>query len=104
MSKTDQPTSSNDLHPGMLGDGTEEQNLGQPGNPAARITKEEVNAAFETEDSPAARRIEPAAPGEKVDQLAEKADKAESRQEALIDESLEESFPASDPPSAKHIT
>ena len=26
-------------HPGMMGDGTEEQNLGQPGNPAARIKK-----------------------------------------------------------------
>jgi hypothetical protein len=32
--------------PGMMGDGTEEQNLGQPGNPAARIKKDEVNAAF----------------------------------------------------------
>jgi hypothetical protein len=32
---------------GMLGDGTEEQNLNQPGNPAARITQEEVDAAFE---------------------------------------------------------
>jgi threonine/homoserine/homoserine lactone efflux protein len=31
-------------------------------------------------------------------------DLAEDRQEALIDESLEESFPASDPPSAKRIT
>jgi hypothetical protein len=33
-------------HPGMMGDGTEEQNLGQPGNPAARIKKDEVNDAF----------------------------------------------------------
>ena len=33
-------------HPGMMGDGTEEQNLGQPGNPAARIKKDEVDAAF----------------------------------------------------------
>jgi hypothetical protein len=33
-------------HPGMLGDGTEEQNLGQPGNPAARIKEGEVDAAF----------------------------------------------------------
>jgi hypothetical protein len=37
-------------HPGMMGDGTEEQNLGQPGNPAARIKKDEVDAAF-TKDS-----------------------------------------------------
>jgi hypothetical protein len=33
-------------HPGMMGDGTEEQNLGQKGNPAARIRKDEVDAAF----------------------------------------------------------
>jgi hypothetical protein len=33
-------------HPGMMGDGTEEQNLNEPGNPAARIKKEEVDAAF----------------------------------------------------------
>jgi hypothetical protein len=36
-----------DPHPGMMGDGTEEQNLGQPGNPAARIKKDEVDAAFD---------------------------------------------------------
>jgi hypothetical protein len=35
-----------DPHPGMMGDGTEEQNLGQPGNPAARIKEVEVDAAF----------------------------------------------------------
>jgi hypothetical protein len=33
-------------HPGMMGDGTEEQNLGEPGNPAARIKKDELDAAF----------------------------------------------------------
>jgi hypothetical protein len=33
-------------HPGMMGDGTEEQSLGQRGNPAARIKKKEVTAAF----------------------------------------------------------
>ena len=35
-----------DLHPGMMGDGTEEQNLNQTGTPGARITKEEVEDAF----------------------------------------------------------
>ena len=30
----------------MMGDGTEEQNLDEPGNPAARIKKDEVDAAF----------------------------------------------------------
>jgi hypothetical protein len=32
--------------PGVLGDQTEEQNLGQPGDPSARITKAEVEEAF----------------------------------------------------------
>ena len=39
-------TTSKVSHPGMMGDGTEEQNLGQKGDPAARITKREVDAAF----------------------------------------------------------
>ncbi len=34
------------LHPGMMGDGTEEQNLNQTGNPSARITQDEIDAAF----------------------------------------------------------
>jgi hypothetical protein len=33
-------------HPGMMGDGTEEQSLGERGNPTARIKKDEVEAAF----------------------------------------------------------
>jgi hypothetical protein len=43
---TDTTKKDADPHPGMMGDGTEEQNLGQPGNPGARIKKEEVDAAF----------------------------------------------------------
>jgi hypothetical protein len=39
-------------HPGMIGDGTEEQNLGQRGNPAARIKKKDVAAAFGKQRSP----------------------------------------------------
>jgi hypothetical protein len=39
-------TSKKVSHPGMMGDGTEEQNLGQRGNPAARIKQGEVSAAF----------------------------------------------------------
>jgi len=35
-----------DTPEGMLGDETIEQNLGQPGNPRAAITREEVEAAF----------------------------------------------------------
>jgi hypothetical protein len=30
----------------MMGDGTEEQSLGERGNPAARIKKDELDAAF----------------------------------------------------------
>ena len=40
----------------------------------------------------------------KPDQLKPKVDEAEDRQEALIDEAVEETFPASDPPAAKRIT
>jgi hypothetical protein len=50
---TNKPTTPDDTkkqadvaHPGMMGDGTEEQNLNQPGDPAARIKKEDVDAAF----------------------------------------------------------
>jgi hypothetical protein len=42
--KTKKP--SGIAHPGMMGDGTEEQNLGERGNPSARIKKKEVVAAF----------------------------------------------------------
>lgn len=40
----------------------------------------------------------------KPDQLREAERDAEDRQEALLDEGLEETFPASDPVSAKRIT
>ncbi|WP_312146490.1 hypothetical protein [Brevundimonas sp.] len=40
----------------------------------------------------------------KPDQLKDKEKSAENRQEALIDEGVEETFPASDPVSAKRIT
>ncbi|WEK39585.1 MAG: hypothetical protein P0Y50_13755 [Candidatus Brevundimonas colombiensis] len=52
-------------------------------------------------DAPHARRSDDKV--EKPDQL-DKIDKSESRQEALVDEGLEETFPASDPVSAKRIT
>ena len=37
---------SNTRYTGMMGDGTEEQNLGQVGDPSARIGQDEVQAAF----------------------------------------------------------
>jgi hypothetical protein len=33
-------------HMGMMGDGTEEQNLGERGDPSKRIKKKDVEAAF----------------------------------------------------------
>lgn len=53
-------------------------------------------------DTPHARRVERLVG--KPDQLNEKHDDAEDRQEALVDEGIEETFPASDPVSAKRIT
>ena len=55
-------------------------------------------------DAPHARPAKPLADDEKHDQLAEKQKHAEDRQEALLDEGLEESFPGSDPVSVKRIT
>ena len=40
----------------------------------------------------------------KPDQLKDKLSRSESRQDALQDEAVEESFPASDPPTPKRIT
>jgi hypothetical protein len=34
------------IHPGMMGDATEEQNLGERGDPSKRIKEDEVDAAF----------------------------------------------------------
>ena len=38
------------IHPGMMGDGTEEQNLGERGDPSKRIKEDEVDAAFNPPD------------------------------------------------------
>lgn len=53
-------------------------------------------------DAPHARKI-PAEDG-KPDQLKDRVVGETTRQEALIDEGIEETFPASDPVSPKHIT
>ena len=53
-------------------------------------------------DTPHARKAERL--HGKPDHLNEKHGDAEDRQEALIDEGVEETFPASDPVSAKKIT
>lgn len=53
-------------------------------------------------NAPFARKAEPATG--KPDQLKDKVSKSQSRQDALQDEAVEESFPASDPPTPKQIT
>jgi hypothetical protein len=55
-------------------------------------------------ETPHARACAPLQEGEKHDQLADKKAEAESDQEALLDEAIEETFPGSDPISPKHIT
>lgn len=55
-------------------------------------------------DRPATNRTSPLPGHVKPDQLRDEAREAEDRQEALIDEAVEETFPASDPATPKHIT
>ena len=55
-------------------------------------------------ETPHHRETEPLKDGEKHDHMADRAKKAEDRQEALLDEAIEETFPGSDPISPKHIT
>lgn len=55
-------------------------------------------------DAPHSREVEPLKHDEKHDHMAAREQRAEDRQEALLDEALEETFPGSDPISPKHIT
>jgi hypothetical protein len=55
-------------------------------------------------DAPTTRPVDPMPEGKKVDHMAEREAEAEDRQEALLDEAIEETFPGSDPISPKHIT
>ena len=67
-----------------------------------------ANPQAHRETNPEAAHARPAkrtlSDGEKPDQLKKKEAAAEDRQEALIDEGVEETFPASDPVSVKRIT
>jgi hypothetical protein len=104
MTMTDTKQRQDDSAPGVLGDWSQAQDLGQTGHPEDRVSESDVKEAFQKEDTPTSRQVEPMPEGEKHDQLAEHVDEAEDRQEALLDEGLEESFPASDPVSVKRIT
>ena len=55
-------------------------------------------------EAPATRPAKPLPEGEKMDHMAEREAETEDRQEALLDEAIEETFPSSDPISPKHIT
>lgn len=55
-------------------------------------------------ETPHTRPAEPLPEDQKVDHMAEREAEAEDRQEALLDEAIEETFPGSDPISPKHIT
>lgn len=55
-------------------------------------------------EAPSNRPASPLKDGEKLDHMAEREAETEDRQEALLDEAIEETFPSSDPISPKHIT
>jgi hypothetical protein len=68
-----------------------------PHPPSTELAKDQNPAR------PEPRHIE-TAEHEKFDHLADRESAAEDRQEALLDEAIEETFPGSDPISPKHIT
>jgi hypothetical protein len=77
---------------------------GSSGSTADMAVEGQVKHEDKHIDAPHSRPAEPLAEGEKHDHLADKAAGAEDRQEALLDEAIEETFPSSDPISPKHIT
>ena len=72
--------------------------------PTADRAPERLKPEDRNIDAPHSRPAEPLPEQEKHDQLADKEAAAEDRQEALLDEAIEETFPGSDPISTKHIT
>ena len=77
---------------------------GSSGSTADMAVEGEVKHEDRHIDAPHSRQVEPLSEHEKHDQLADKEACAEDRQEALLDEAIEETFPGSDPISPKHIT
>ena len=55
-------------------------------------------------ETPHAKEVAPLPDGKKHDHMAAQEKSTGDRQEALLDEALEETFPGSDPISPKHIT
>lgn len=77
---------------------------GSSGSTADMAVEGQVKPQDRYIDVPHARPAEPLEAGQKHDQLADKEAAAEDRQEALLEEAIEETFPGSDPISPKHIT
>lgn len=77
---------------------------GSSGSTADMAVEGQVQPQDRHIETPHSRPAEPLADDAKHDQLADKEAGAEDRQEALLDEAIEETFPSSDPISPKHIT
>jgi len=77
---------------------------GSGGVEADAAVEGKPNLARHKDDPRSFQPAEPLKADEKHDQLKAKEEAAENRQEALIDEAVEETFPGSDPPSPHHIT
>jgi len=77
---------------------------GSSGSTADMAVEHEVKPEDRHIDVPHAREAEPLREGEKHDHMAKQEAATGDRQEALLDEALEETFPGSDPISPKHIT
>jgi len=74
------------------------------GDKSDKPTDEQTAEDRSFDTSAPTRPITPLSQGEKHDHLAKHEANAEDRQEALLDEAIEETFPGSDPISPKHIT
>ena len=82
---------------------TDKTAKGFSGEAAGYAVEAEPKKADHQPNAPHARPAEPLSFDEKHDQLAEKKAKAETDQDALLDEAIEESFPGSDPISPSHV-
>lgn len=87
-----------------MADSIDEQNSfehGSSGSTADLAVEGEPRLEDRYEDVAPSRPAPPLKPGEKPDQLAEKAKVSGSREEARLDEAVEETFPGSDPISVR---
>ena len=76
---------------------------GSSGAGADMAVEGRPNRADYAPDAPATRAVPPLADGDKPDQLKDKVAAVGDRAEALVDEAIEETFPASDPISPSGV-